>query len=105
MKIQAPKEVQGMVPTTPLSLNGEGCSIRSQNELEDMECDEQNPSKNPRIDVEEDVIDLEWEFNFEFDSLKTMIEEEPSTEIPAGGEVSNQIVVARPLILRKLVTT
>ena len=38
-----------------------------------MECDEQTPSKNPRIDVEEDVINLEREFNFEFDSLKTLI--------------------------------
>ena len=54
-----PKEVQGMVPTTPLPLNDDGCSRRSQSEVEDMECDEQTPSRNPRIDVEEDVIYLE----------------------------------------------
>ena len=41
-----------------------------------MECDEKTPNKNPRIDVEEDVINLEKEFNFEYDSLKTVIEEE-----------------------------
>ena len=69
-KIQAPKEVQGMVPATSLPLSGEGCSRRSQSEVEDMECDEQTHSKNPRIDVKEDVINLEKEFNFEFDSLK-----------------------------------
>ena len=58
-KIQAPKEVQGTVPTTPLPLNGDGCSRRPWSEVEDMECDEKTPSKNPRIDVEENVISLE----------------------------------------------
>ena len=59
-----------------------------------MECDEHTPRKKPSIDVEEDVIDLKKGFNFEFDSLKIMIEEEPSIKIPAGGEAENQVVVA-----------
>ena len=54
-----------------------------------MECDEQTPSKKPRIDVEEDVINLEQEFNFESDSLKTVIEEELVSVNLAGGKVSN----------------
>ena len=54
-----------------------------------MECDGHNPKKKPSIDVEEDVIDLKKGFNFEFDSLKIMIEEEPSIKIPAGGEAEN----------------
>ena len=41
-----------------------------------MECDEQTPRKKPRIDIEEDVINLEQEFNFEYCSLKIMIEDE-----------------------------
>ena len=41
-----------------------------------MECDEQIPRKNPRIDIDEDVIKLEQEFNFESNSLKTTIEED-----------------------------
>ena len=59
-----------------------------------MECDEHTPSKKPRIDVEEDVIDLEQEFNFEFDFLMALIEEEPATENPVGGEAANQVVDA-----------
>ena len=59
-----------------------------------MECDEQTPRKNPSIDVEEDVIDLKKGFNFEFDSLMIMIEEETSIKIPTGGEAENQVVVA-----------
>ena len=51
--------MQGIVPATPFPLNGDGCSRRSLTEVEDMECDEQTPSKNPRPDVEEDVINLE----------------------------------------------
>ena len=70
-----------------------------------MESDEKTPRKNPRIDIEEGVIDMEQEFNFEFDSLKKMIEEEPSTKSLAGGEVKNQMVVARTLVVGKLVTT
>ena len=60
-KIQAPKEVQGIVPATPLPLNGDGRSRRSQSEVEDMECDEQTPSKKPMIYIEEDIINLEHE--------------------------------------------
>ena len=41
-----------------------------------MEYDERTPRKKPRIDVEEDVINLEQEFNFEFDCPKTTLEEE-----------------------------
>ena len=54
-----------------------------------MECDEHNPRKKPSIDVEEDVIDLKKGFNFEFDSLKTIIGEEPPTKIPPGGDFAN----------------
>ena len=32
-KIQAPKEVQGTVPTTPFPLNNDGTSRRSQSEV------------------------------------------------------------------------
>ena len=59
-----------------------------------MECDEQTPRKNPRIDIEEYVINLEQEFNFEFDFLKALIEKELVTENPVGGEVANQVVDA-----------
>ena len=58
-KIKVPKEVKGTVPTTPLPLNGDGSSRRSWSKVEDIECDEQSPSKKPRIDVDEDVINLE----------------------------------------------
>ena len=58
-KIQDPKEVQGMILTNPFPLNDDCCSRRSQPEVEEMECDEKTPRKNPRIDVEEDVINLE----------------------------------------------
>ena len=88
-KIQAPKEVQGMVPATPFPLNNYGSRIRSRIEVEDMECDEQTPSKKPRIDVEEDVINLEQEFNFEFDSLKTTIDEKLDSVNPTRGKVAN----------------
>ena len=52
-----------------------------------MECDEQNPRKNPRIYIEEDVINLEQEFNFEFDSFEAMIEHEHSTETLLEGRL------------------
>ena len=58
-KIEDPKEVQGMDLATPLPLNGDGCSRMSHTKVDDMECDEQTPSKKPRIDIEEDVINLE----------------------------------------------
>ena len=67
--------MQGMVLATLFPLNSECCSIISRSKVEDMECDEQPPSKEPRIDIEEDVINLEQEFNFEYDSLKIVIEE------------------------------
>ena len=35
-KIQAPKEVQGMVPATPLPLKSDGCSRRSHSLVEGM---------------------------------------------------------------------
>ena len=70
-----------------------------------MECDEQTPSKNPRIDVEEDVINLEQEFNFEYDSLKTVIEEELDLVNPTGGNVANQIVIMQQLVVVNLATT
>ena len=63
-----------------------------------MECDEQTLSKNPRIDVEEDVINLEREFNFEYDSLKTMIEEELDSINPTEGKVANQMVIMQQLV-------
>ena len=51
------------------------------------ECDEQTTSKKPRIDVEEDVINLEQKFNFVFDSLKIVIEEELDSVNPTGGRL------------------
>ena len=57
-----------------------------------MECDEQDLRNNPRIDIEDDIINLDQEFNFEYDSLKTMIEEEPATEIPAGGVILHKFI-------------
>ena len=78
-----------MVPATPFPLNGDGCSRRSRSKVEDMECDEQTPSKKPSIDIEEDVINLEQEFNFESDSLKTTIEEELDSVNPTEGKVAN----------------
>ena len=44
-----------MVPTTSFPLNGDGRSRQSQSVVEEMECDELNPSNNPRIDKEEDI--------------------------------------------------
>ena len=54
-----------------------------------MECDEQTPSKKHRIDEQEYIINLEHEFNFESDSLKTTIEEEIDLVNPTGGKVTN----------------
>ena len=51
--------MKGTVPATPFLLNDEGCTRRYRSEVEDMECDEQTPSKNPRIDGKEDIINLE----------------------------------------------
>ena len=47
-----------MVPATPFPLNGDGRRIRSWEELEDMECDEQTHRNKPRTDVVEDEINL-----------------------------------------------
>ena len=60
-----------------------------------MECDEQTPINNPRIDVEEDIINLDQEFNFESDSLKTTIKEDLDSVNPTGGKVANQMVIAQ----------
>ena len=83
-----------MVQATPVPINGDSTSRRYRLEVREMECDEENPRNNPRIDKEKHVIDLDQDFNIEFDSLKKMIEEEPATKIPVGGEVVNQVVVA-----------
>ena len=50
-KIQAPKEVEGTVPATPLPPNGDHRSRRSRSEVEDMECEEQTPSKKPSTET------------------------------------------------------
>ena len=70
-----------------------------------MECDEQTPRKNPTVDVEEDIINLEQEFNFEYNSLKTVIEEELVSVNPVGGNVSNQMVITKPPVLVHPTTT
>ena len=59
-----------------------------------MECDEQTPSKKHRIDEQEYIINLEQEFNFESDSLKTVIEEDLDSVNPTRGKVANQMVIA-----------
>ena len=70
-----------------------------------MECDEQTPRKKPRIDVEEDVINLEQEFNFESDSLKIAIEEELDSVNPTGGKVANHMVIMQQLVVVNIATT
>ena len=70
-----------------------------------MECDEQTPSKKPRIDVEEDVINLEQEFNFESNSLKIVIEEEIDLVNPIWGKVANQMVIVQQLLVVNPTTT
>ena len=54
-----PKEVQGIVPATPLTLNRDSRNKRSLSEVEDMECDEQTPRNKPMIDTEEEIMDLD----------------------------------------------
>ena len=70
-----------------------------------MECDEKTPSNKPRIDVEEDVINLEQEFNFESDSLKIVIEEELNLLNPTRGKASNKMVIVQQLVVVKQSTT
>ena len=70
-----------------------------------MECDEETPINKPRIDIEEDVINLEQDFNFEFDSLKTMIEEELDLVNPTRGKVPNHMVIMHKLVVVKPTTT
>ena len=73
--------------------------------MEDMECDEKIPSKNPTIDVEEGIINLEKEFNFESNSLKIVIEEELDSINPTGGNVANQMVITQQLVVVNPTTT
>ena len=70
-----------------------------------MECDEHAPTKNPRIDIGNEVISMEQEVDFNFESLKEMIEEEPATEERTRGEATKNMVVAQPLVVLQLVAT
>ena len=58
-KIQEPQEEKGTVPTTPVPLKADSRNIRSLSKVADMECDGHTPSKNPRIETGNEVINLE----------------------------------------------
>ena len=70
-----------------------------------MESDEQTPRKKPRIDIEEDIINLKRKFKFEFDSLKTLIEEELDSVKPTERNFANQMVITQQLVVVNPTTT